>query len=315
MFRQPILTMSTLLVLSLTSHAAERNRSAAQEPPRQVVEDKDHRCVQWIAEGVCGKVMPAAELQKQKSILLPAPIESAWEKGYGVLKFEIRMTDGSDQTSYCGAGLYDKADRLIVSAQHCLPESLAEMTKGAVTFRGLPVTYIDSLTETDQVLFQVDGPIPEGMEQLEIAEAIVGEAVFARAIQEVPVASPLQSKATPQLIYFQGPITFNGTVDAKGVIAVGQAVQKSGGKAFSIDVKQTQYQILRLSPLVGEPGFSGGPVFNAFGQVVGTITSGGPALSVPGQVTGVEAGSMSTWAPAATNIPSLLAKYKNQRKQ
>jgi len=275
---------AAVLLLSATSAAL------AEKP---VALDRSQR-LKCLGENC--EVVPYEDAVKLQSTLLPPAVEEAFKNGYGTLRMTKETTAKSIERDFCGAGLYDKANRLVVTSHHCLPDYIELLGGGRVLFRGVAVEYIASIPEADMALFQIES-IPAGMEELRITEGVVGETVYGRSMQIIKIADTAQGKTLPHDIFLDVPISFEGTVAAKGGVLVRIAMPKKDGEGVSLKTPPPEYQFLRINGEV-DAGFSGGPLYNEWGEVVAIVTSGGDG---------------KTYASSSRNIPLLLALAKENK--
>lgn len=267
MFRALLCIVALMLVAAPQAHAGETTLGVDQRVD------------------AAGNIVPFKEAVKWQSFSLPPKVEGAIATGYGVITFTTKTTGGAAEQSFCGAGLYDKTNRLIITSQHCLPEYVALLSPEHIRFRTVRATYVESLPEADLAMFQLDSV--EGMEELGLMEAVVGEPVYLRSLQQVVALDPTLGKSVPLYLYYYGPVCFEGSVIGKGQTYVGP----KDGNTLPIP---TKYQLLHIHG-ESEPGFSGGPIYNQWGKVVGIVMSGK---------------GDKTFATSALNIIELLKKYR-----
>lgn len=292
--------MFTRFALATMLAAALSSAALAQTSP--LTPTKDMRCAPSTT-GQCTQLVPATDLAKARTMPLPQDVEQAFLRGYGTLRFKLMTTGGFEESGYCSAGLYDKRRRLVVSSHHCLPEYVGVIDKSEVTFRGVTAKYLMSIAEADLALFQIES-VPEGMEEFDLADAIVGEPIFTRSVQETVVFDPSHGKQIPMQILFTGTVSADGQVFAKSNISVRFLRTKGNTRAVLPVLEPTSYEILRLRGDVGEYGFSGGAIFNEFGQVLGVVM--GTAFGA----TPTSSMANHVFASGAINIKALLNMYK-----
>ncbi|HVB19765.1 MAG TPA: serine protease [Candidatus Paceibacterota bacterium] len=230
-----------------------------------------------------------------QSALLPIAVEKAYREGYGLIEIKIKTTARVTETLRCGGFLASMEKRLVITAHHCLPPYIEQLNGKGITFRGVPARYIGSISEADLALLQVE-KVPNGMRGLPFKEAVVGEAVYGRSIQENVIVDTAQTKTAPNTISMIGPVSFFGTVAAKGNAGISQNLSGMGEREPFYEVIPTQYQLIRIAGET-EAGFSGSPLYNEWGEVIGIVTS---------------TGGGATYAPSSKNFPALLKLYKNQ---
>lgn len=245
------------------------------------------------AEPEC-ELIPFSEAVQIGSTLLPAAVEDAYERGYGTVLITLRTTGGSRQYAQCSGFLIDTARRLVATALHCLPDHIELLHPGNITFRNRPAQFVGRIREADLALFQIDR-VPEGMRALPYREAVVSETVYARSEQTNPTTDQADSINVGVETFYMGPVTIQATVAAKGFWGVGETSSGRENQDPSSEIRRTQYQMIRLDGYI-EHGFSGGPVFNRWGEVVGVLSR------VAGGV---------TYAASARDFPQLLALYRD----
>lgn len=230
-----------------------------------------------------------------QSALLPITVEEAYAKGYGRIEITIKTTAGDMEIIESGGFLINKKNRLVISSLHGLPPYIEQLNIGNITFRDVRARYVGSIPEVDLALFQIE-KVPEGMRELPLKEAVVGESVYGRSLQKNLILNANAGKTSLESIWMIGPVSFSGTVATKGHAGIAQYDSRTGKRGFS-GVNQTQYQMISVTGRV-EIGFSGSPLYNLWGEVVGIVTS-----VTPGGV---------TYAVSSKNFPALLELYKGQ---
>lgn len=229
-----------------------------------------------------------------QSALLPIAVESAYNEGYGKIEIKIKTTGGDTETLQCGGLLASVERRLVISSHHCLPPYVEQSTgTGYITFRGIAARYVGSIVEIDLVLLQVE-KVPDGMHELPFKEAVVGEAVYGRSIQTDVIHDTAQTKTSRDNIWIIGPVSFFGTVAAKGYAGISHYVSSTGKREPFTGVIPTKYQLLRIAGQI-DRGFSGSPLYNEWGEVIAIVASVGGL----------------TYAVSSTNFVELLKLYKN----
>lgn len=271
--------------------------SAAAETPIELLESGEVRRI-CTKEGNCLD-LPYEKAIEQQSLPLPPAVEAAFTKGYVLIEGALRTTAGPIERSRCSGFLIDKENGLVVSGHHCLPPYVKLLDGGHMRFRGIPLTYIASIVEADLALLQL-AEVPPDMEALPYKEAVVQEPVYSRSLQFVNYLEPSPANKThADSSVFMGPVTIAGTISSKGEIGRSAYSSRGADGLASYDVIPTEFEVLRVMGERVESGFSGGPLFNYWGEVVGTWVSSGTAER-----------SDTAFASSAKNFPALLAKYK-----
>jgi hypothetical protein len=246
-------------------------------------------------------ILPYAEAAKQQSLPLPQAVEEAYKKSYLPLTTAIETTAGLIEETMCGSLIADEVERLIVASLHCVPPYANQVSSNYMHINGIPLTLVAKIPDADLALLQAN-EIPEGKEEAVFAEAVVQEAIYGRSVQQNQMVNISTTKTATNTPYFQGPISLYGSVTAKGTIGSSRYFSGTETQRPTYDVFTTPYEVLRVSGQA-EPGFSGAPIFNQWGQVVGIVMAG---LGTPPGSTGA-----SFYAISAKNFSLLLEMYRS----
>lgn len=122
----------------------------------------------------------------------------------------------------------------------------------------------------------------------------MGEPVFFKSMQRRPFTDTIPSKTVSDSSYFIGPVSLHGIVAAKGALGVGRYSSGRNGMSASFNIEPTPYQALSLQGKT-EPGFSGSPIYNEWGEVVGIVSGGYDDVVLAG---------------SARDFPALIAMFK-----
>lgn len=242
----------------------------------------------------CPKI-PYANAVKVQVELLPHAVEEAIRTGYGPFRTSLPTTAGTNERNGCGGFLVDQKRRLVITSLHCLPDYSDLVQSKYMLFRGIPATKVAYIDSIDLVLLWIDS-IPAGMQQVEVTEAVVGEPVYGRSWQEERFLDVTESKVHPRNLFFEGDVNFTGSVASKGEIKTGEEYTGDDTHPPLDGIQDTPYEVLRLDG-AAEPGFSGSPVYNEWGQVVGIFCS-------------ISNTSAVTYAISSADFKPLLDKYK-----
>ncbi len=284
-------------ILVLAAVAAVLSTAAAaqeQSPP-----DPNFR---QICSGQTCRLVPYLNAVLPKSMPLPEAVERAFERGYVLIEFALKTTSGIIERGSCGGFIVDARERLVITAQHCLPPYATLVDGKNMWVEGIAVKYLTSLGEADLALLQLER-LPPGKDALPYKEAVVQETIFGRSIHLFPFTDVPSSKTVSDQSMFFGPVTFYGTLLAKGQIRVHNYTSARDGQGPTSDLVATDLEALRIQPTggTGEPGFSGSPLYNLWGEVVGIVSGG-----TPGQ---------TLMAGSAKNFPKLIEKYKKSKQR
>lgn len=242
--------------------------------------------------------MPYIEAVKLRSLTLPPDVEKAFDKGYVSIETATKTTSGIVERGACGGFVINADERLVVTAQHCLPAYADQLNGKAMTVEGISVKYLTSLPEADIALVQMD-KLPPGKQALSYKQAVVQEPVFGRSIQLSPLADTPQSKTVSDQSFFYGPVSFVGSVSSKGQIRVGRYSSANEERGASFDIVPTDLEALRVQGQA-EPGFSGSPLYNLWGEVIGIVSGGNAAQGL-------------VIVASARDFPKLLAKHEDKK--
>jgi S1-C subfamily serine protease len=273
--------MIVLLALGIAGSACAQAPAPSDGSTRKVCQSMEH----------CTDVTYQDALALTSTPMPPA-VEKSFAQGYVFIEVSMKTTGGMVERGDCGGFIIDELQYLVVTAQHCLPP-YAGLVKDALKADGIPARHVASIPESDLALLKLER-LPDGKGALPYKEAVVGEAVYGRSIQRSPFTNTPASKTVNNLSFFMGPVTFYGSVSAKGTIGVGKQVQRNNGSDVSYDIETTVYQALRIRG-DAEPGFSGSPIYNEWGEVVAILSGGMPGMILAG---------------SAKDFPALISKMK-----
>ncbi len=276
---------------TLPTEGKKSEEQGQATPPRG--EQKWNICWQ---PGGCAE-MKHEDALKLTSIPMPPSVEVAWHTGVSRLEYKILKTDGFDDTGRCNGFIINDAHRLVLTALHCLPPYRDFLRqKNTVMFANIPAMLVAELPDAELALFQLER-VPKNMRALKFEEAVIGERVWARSVQRDALFEAGGTNTVPNTLHFEGPITFTGAIAAKGRLSVTTIMTGKGVQRPFADLVPTEHEVIRISGQV-EPGFSGGPLFNEEGVVVGIVSS---------------SGNGDTYAISATTFRAILRKFERKK--
>ena len=190
----------------------------------------------------------------------PKEVEKSFREGTAAIEFVWDTLNGPWRTAGGYGFLLDEKKKLVLTAYHVIPYN-----KGGhkMYFGGVEARFVKAWPEAEMALIELVS-IPEGMKPLRLGKPSIHEPVYTKAkgrfpFGQVPNTAPGQIPS----LFINAELPFSATV-----VEIQEALIEDGKEGVRTGAR---YLVVHGQ---ARSGFSGGPLFNKKGEVVG-ITVGG----------------------------------------
>lgn len=193
---------------------------------------------------------------------------------YVSIKMKTDTLDTPSETmTMCGGVVVDEKKKLVATAWHCVPNSrLILKEKGMFSVGGMDAQLVAQSAEADVAIFRVDNL--KGLKAPRFGVPKRGDTIVASAYYD---SYPVLNFPPGSVNKFFPMMSAEVTLDWEGKVqAVVTANRRGGEKGDQITATSVKWIIVLGG---AAPGFSGGPIFDKAGNLVGLDSSGNSGFS------------------------------------